>query len=174
MEEQDLEYRFAFNFDLDEARLKELYPAQTVSGYKRAWSDIRSFLEANGFTHAQYSGYESTQEMTYAEAYATLEELHAKFSWFSRCAQAATITEIGERYDVLEHLKAQTVGGLAIFQPVEQFPMPEQTLQSDTPGAPQTREDVANNIAEAVEAKLAERKSKGTPSPGRGKKRPSR
>lgn len=48
VEEQDLEYRFAFNFDLDEGRLKELYPAQTATGYKRAWSDIRSFMEANG------------------------------------------------------------------------------------------------------------------------------
>lgn len=141
MEEQDLEYRFAFNFDLDEGRLKELYPAQTATGYKRAWSDIRSFMEASGFTHTQYSGYESIEHITYARAYGVLEKLQSKFSWFSRCAQAATITEIGERYDVLEHLKAQTVGGLAIPQPVEQLPMPEQTLQSDTPGAPQTRSD---------------------------------
>lgn len=166
MEEQDLEYRFAFNFDLDETRLKELYPTQTASGYKRAWSDIRSFMEANGFIHAQYSGYESTQEMTYAEAYATLEELHTKFSWFSRCAQAATITEIGERYDVLEYLRAQTVD--------KQHTMPEKALQSDAPGVPQSREDVAKSIAEAVKAKLEERKPKGTSSPDRGKKRPSR
>lgn len=166
MEEQDLEYRFAFNFDLDEGRLKELYPAQTATGYKRAWSDIRSFMEANGFTHTQYSGYESIEHITYARAYGVLEKLQSKFLWFSRCAQAATITEIGERYDVLEYLRAQTVD--------KQHTMPEKALQSDAPGVPQSREDVAKSIAEAVKVKLEERKSKGTPSPGRGKKRPSR
>ena len=126
MEEQDLEYRFAFNFDLDEGRLNELYPAQTATGYKRAWSDIRSFMEENGFVHAQYSGYESTQEMTYVEAYATLEELHAEFSWFSRCAQAATITEIGERYNVLEHLRGQASETEYLLNPAERQANPEQ------------------------------------------------
>ena len=67
---------------------------------------------------------------------------------------------------MLEYLRAQTVD--------KQHTMPEQALQSDAPGAPQSREDVAKSIAEAVKAKLEERKSKGTPSPGRGKKRPSR
>lgn len=160
------QFRFAFHFDLNEARLKEHYPSESTTGYKQAWADIRSFLESNGFTHTQYSGYESIQEMTYAAAYVTMEELHYRFSWFLPCAQGATLTEIGERYDVLEHFRAQTVN--------KQLPMPENALQNDTPNAPQTREDVANNIAEAVKAKLEERKSKGKASPDRAKKRPSR
>ena len=166
MNEQNRRLRFAFHFDLAEASLKECYPSGSATGYKQAWADIRSFLEANGFTHTQYSGYESVEPMTYFDAYDILKILSREFSWFLPCAQGATLTEIGERYDVLEYLRAQSVD--------KQLPMPENALQNYTPGVPQSREDVANNIAEAVEAKLAERKSKGTSSPGRGKKRPSR
>ena len=163
MDEQNRRLRFAFHFDLAEAGLKELYPSRSPSGYKQAWADIRSFLEANGFTHTQYSGYESVEPMTYFDAYNILDNLQDQFSWFQSCAQGATLTEIGERYDALEYLRAQTVDK-----------QPEQALQSDAPGVPQSREDVAKNIAEAVKAKLEERKPKGTPSPDRGKKRPSR
>ena len=160
------QFRFAFHFDLAEAKLKERYPSESATGYKQAWADIRSFLESNGFTHTQYSGHESIGSLTYAKAYGVLEKLQKNFSWFLPCAQGATLTEIGERYDVLEHFRAQTVN--------KQLPMPENALKNDTPNAPQTREDVAKSIAEAVKAKLEEREPKGTPSPDRGKKRPSR
>lgn len=166
MDEQNRRLRFAFHFDLAEARLKEHYPSESATGYKQAWADIRSFLEANGFTHTQYSGYESVAPMSYFDAYKILKNLSREFSWFTECAQGATLTEIGERYDVLEYLRAQTVD--------KQHTMPEKALQNDSPGAPQSREDVAKTIAEAVKAKLAERKSKGTSLPDRGKKRPSR
>lgn len=166
MDEQNRRMRFAFHFDLAEARLKECYPSGSAAGYKQAWADIRSFLEANGFTHTQYSGYESVAPMSYFDAYDILKILSREFSWFLPCAQGATLTEIGERYDVLEYLRAQTVD--------KQHTMPEKALQSDAPGVPQSREDVAKSIAEAVKAKLEERKPKGTQSPDRGKKRPSR
>ena len=163
MNEQNRRLRFAFHFDLNEARLKEHYPSGSAAGYKQAWADIRSFLEANGFTHTQYSGYESVAPMSYFDAYKILKNLSREFSWFQPSAQGATLTEIGERYDVLEYLRAQTVDRRA---------MPEKALQSDTPGVPQSREDVAKSIAEAVKVKNEERKSKGTPSPDRGEKRP--
>lgn len=96
--------RKAFHFDLDEEKLKAHYPSDSATGYKRAWSNIRSFLESNGFEHAQYSGYESVGGMSYYEAYSVLENLQEKFPWFVECAQVATVTEIGRRHDVLEHL----------------------------------------------------------------------
>ena len=61
-------------------------------------------MEANGFEHSQYSGYESIHGMSYADAFSVLEKLQATFPWFRGCAQAATLTEIGKRHDVLEHL----------------------------------------------------------------------
>lgn len=61
-------------------------------------------MEANGFEHSQYSGYESIHGMSYADAFSVLERLQETFPWFRECAQAATLTEIGKRHDVLEHL----------------------------------------------------------------------
>ena len=90
--------RKAFNFDLDNGKLEELYPSPSGSttSYNNAWSKIKAFMEANGFEHSQYSGY--------ADAFSVLERLQETFPWFRECAQAATLTEIGKRHDVLEHL----------------------------------------------------------------------
>lgn len=54
-------------------------------------------MEANGFEHSQYSGYESIHGMSYADAFSVLERLQETFPWFRECAQAATLTEIGKR-----------------------------------------------------------------------------
>lgn len=61
-------------------------------------------MEANGFEHTQYSGYESIHGMSYLQAYKVLEGLQKTYPWFKDCAQVATLTEIGKRHDVLEHL----------------------------------------------------------------------
>lgn len=101
--------RKEFHFDLDVELLKQHYPspANVKSAYKRAWSDIKGFMELHGFTHSQYSGYESEGPMSYMEAYAVIDELHEVFPWFAVCAQVATLTEIGERHDVLEYLRRE-------------------------------------------------------------------
>lgn len=61
-------------------------------------------MEANGFEHVQYSGYESVHGMSYVQAYKVLEGLQKTYPWFKDCAKAATLTEIGRRHDVLSHL----------------------------------------------------------------------
>ena len=138
------QFRFAFNFDLNEARLKEAYPARTDTGFKRAWSDVRSFLEANGFTHAQYSGYESVEQMTYFDTYTILDNLQEQFPWFSTCAQAATLTEIGERYNVLEHLRGQASETEYLLNSAERQANPEQAkvaqvMKAISPATGQTK-----------------------------------
>lgn len=95
--------RKAFHFDLDEEKLKVIYPSTSKTGYKAAWGKLQSFLEANGFEHTQYSGYESTYSMSYVQAYKVLEVMQRTFPWFEDCAQVATLTEIGKRHDVLAH-----------------------------------------------------------------------
>lgn len=92
--------RKAFHFDLDEERLKFLYPSESKTGYKAAWGKLQSFMEANGFEHVQYSGYESVHGMSYVQAYKVLEGLQKTYPWFKDCAKAATLTEIGRRHDV--------------------------------------------------------------------------
>lgn len=80
--------RKAFNFDLDNGKLEELYPSPSGSttSYNNAWSKIKAFMEANGFEHSQYSGYESIHGMSYADAFSILEKLQATFPWFRECA----------------------------------------------------------------------------------------
>lgn len=99
--------RKAFHFDLDQAKLKEFYPSDSPNGYKKAWADIRIFMEDHGFVHTQYSGYETVDIMPYLKAYGVIEKLNEEFPWFLTCAQVATLTEIGNRYDAIEHLKEQ-------------------------------------------------------------------
>lgn len=97
--------RKEFHFDLDDEALKQYYVPKHggKNAWKSAWSDIRKYMEQNGFEHTQYSGYESLQAMSYEEAYIVLDGLKYQFPWFSKCAQIATLTEIGERHDVLSY-----------------------------------------------------------------------
>lgn len=97
--------RKAFHFDLDTAKLKCLYPSDKENGWRNAWADVRSFMEKHGFEHAQYSGYESAQPMTYDKAYEIVESLNETYPWFRQCAQVASLTEIGKRHDVLQYLE---------------------------------------------------------------------
>lgn len=97
--------RKAFHFDLDTALLKDLYPSDKENGWRNAWADVRSFMEKHGFEHAQYSGYESVNSMTYDKAYEIVESLNETYPWFRQCAQVASLTEISRRHDVLKYLE---------------------------------------------------------------------
>ena len=97
--------RKAFHFDLNIEKLKCHYPGDTPSAYKRAWSEIRSFMQDKGFVHTQYSGYESLDTLAVYEAAKVIKELQEKFPWFVQCAQAATLTNIGKTHDVLKLLR---------------------------------------------------------------------
>lgn len=94
----------AFHFDLDVSLLKTYYPSSSPNGWNKAWSDIRAFMESNGFERTQYSGYESTKSMTYILAYNIIEDLNEKYPWFHKCVRAASLTNIGREHDVVEHL----------------------------------------------------------------------
>ena len=67
------ESRKAFHFDLSTKKLMEHYPSAKKFGWRKAWSDIRSFMEDHGFEHAQFSGYESVEPMGYDKAYAIMK-----------------------------------------------------------------------------------------------------
>ena len=97
--------RKAFHFDLDEERLKSLYPSEKVrrDTKPRGGSCNRSWRPTASNTFS-ISGYESVHGMSYVQAYKVLEGLQKTYPWFKDCAKAATLTEIGRRHDVLSHL----------------------------------------------------------------------
>jgi len=99
------ESRKAINFDLDERKLKKLYPSRFPFAYKHAWSDIKRFMEKNGFEHRQYSGYVSRKPMSYTEVIKTMEKLRSVYPWIGPCAQKFDVTEVGKTYSLLELLR---------------------------------------------------------------------
>lgn len=101
------ESRKAFHFDLGTKELMEHYPSDKKFGWRKAWSDIRSFMEQHGFEHSQFSGYESIEPMGYDMAYAIMKSLNETYPWFSKCAHAATYTDIGKRFDILTFLNSK-------------------------------------------------------------------
>lgn len=129
--------RKAFHFDLDEDKLKALYPSESETGYKSAWGKIQAFMESNDFMHTQYSGYESMHGMDYASAFTVLESLQEMYPWFKDCAKVATVTNIGKRHDVLEHLAQKS-------ERVEEAPDIEQEppMVSDLEKTSQSQEHV--------------------------------
>ena len=60
--------RKEITFDLSQEALRKHYPrretAQDPQFFKRAYKDIRRFMEANGFDRRQYSVYVSQSELT--------------------------------------------------------------------------------------------------------------
>lgn len=103
--------RKAFHFDLDEGRLREVYPSDSPTAYKGAWGEIRAFMESQGFEHTQYSGYESKRGMSYFDAFDVMSSLRRAFPWFEKCVRVATVTEVGRRHDVLEYFRQEDALG---------------------------------------------------------------
>ena len=99
--------RKEFHFDLDIKLLKDVYPSKHENAWKSAWSDIRLFLESQGFIHTQYSGYESSVNLSMDSICLTLNSLISELPWFPEAAKIATVTEIGDRHDALAYIKEQ-------------------------------------------------------------------
>ena len=90
--------RRAIHFDLKEALLKQHYPKKD---YKQAYKDIRLFMENNGFTHRQWSGYFSDTPLSFADIVDIMDKLWTQFPWLEKCAVKFDITNIGRTYDLL-------------------------------------------------------------------------
>lgn len=102
-----LDTRKEIHFDLSIEALKRFYPSQSIHAWKSAWSDIRRFLESQGLTHTQYSGYESSTNRSMDSICTTLNGLIAELPWFTEAVKIATVTEIGDRHDALTYIKQQ-------------------------------------------------------------------
>lgn len=63
MSEDRVITRKAINFDLSTNTLEELFGKGNT---KKPYSDIKHFMEKNGFEHSQYSGYVSKEPKTKA------------------------------------------------------------------------------------------------------------
>ena len=67
---------YAITFDLDTETLEKLYPTES---WRNAYSDIRKFLEDNGFEHKQGSVYFSVDDINAVECVTVAQDLAAEF-----------------------------------------------------------------------------------------------
>lgn len=87
----------AVNFDLDTKALKIYYPRKH---YRQAYRDIRKFMLDNGFTHRQWSGYNSKDKLSNSDVQRFVTKLSRTFPWLGKCVNRFDVTDIGEQHDL--------------------------------------------------------------------------
>ena len=96
-----LESKKAINFDLRDVRLRKDYPSKD---YKKALSDIKSYLLDNGFNHRQYSGYISKEPVTMDYVIQHILEMALLFQWLRYCVKEFDVTIVGDEYSLKNYL----------------------------------------------------------------------
>lgn len=87
----------AINFDLDTKALKTYYPEKD---FRKAYIDIRKFMENEGFLHRQWSGYVSTIKVSNQKIVSMTKKLGNKFPWLKNCVKRFDVTDIGNQHDL--------------------------------------------------------------------------
>ena len=113
--------RKEITFDLSQEALRKHYPrketAQDPQFFKRAYKDIRRFMEANGFERRQYSVYVSRSELTALDVAVLTQRMAKQLPWLRLCVKEITATNIGARHSLLGLLRDHA-------PPVELLPPP--------------------------------------------------
>lgn len=107
------EHRKQITFDLNQKALAEHYPKPkdnlNPQFYKRAYTDIRQFMERFGFEHRQYSVYTSVDNLTDTKVAAIMQRIAKEMPWLSECVNQIDVTNIGKQYSLLDTLREATV-----------------------------------------------------------------
>ena len=102
--------RKEITFDLSQEALKQHYPhketAQDPQFFKRAYKDIRRFMEASGFERRQYSVYVSAEALTTLDVALLAQRMAEKLPWLRQCVKEITATNIGARHSLLGLLRS--------------------------------------------------------------------
>ena len=113
--------RKQISFDLSQDALKRYYPhketGQDSQFFKRAYKDIRRFMEANGFERRQYSVYVSRSELTALDVAVFTQRMAEQLPWLRLCVKEITAANIGARHSLLGLLRDHA-------PPVELLPPP--------------------------------------------------
>ncbi len=89
---------YAIAFDFDTEMLETLYPNPSR---RNAYSDVRGFLEENGFEHRQGSVYFGDDDLTATECIAIVEDMADEFSWFTPSLRDIRMLRIEENNDLM-------------------------------------------------------------------------
>jgi virulence-associated protein VapD len=109
--------RKAINFDLDTKALKQFYP--DTKHWRKAYRDIKKFMQNEGFTHRQGSGYTSQETMSDYKMNKTMKKMSRTFPWLKKCTKKIDVTNIGQSYDYLGVIKGTKAKGVPIAETKE-------------------------------------------------------
>ena len=102
--------RKEITFDLSQEALRKHYPrketAQDPQFFKRAYKDIRRFMDANGFDRRQYSVYVSRSELTALDVAVLTQRMAEQLPWLRLCVKEITAANIGARHSLLGLLRS--------------------------------------------------------------------
>ena len=104
MARESRQYKAVY-FDLKIDDLKKHYSEKAPKG---AYRRIKTLMLANGFHHAQYSGYHSTTKMRDLEVIDVIEKMRDALPWLGKCANHFEVTNIGANSDLM-HLFADAI-----------------------------------------------------------------
>ena len=114
--------RKQISFDLSQDALKRYYPhketGQDSQFFKRAYKDIRRFMEANGFERRQYSVYVSLQQRTSLDVALLAQRMGETLPL---CVKDITVTNIGARHSLLGLLRSDALSA-ELLPPVSKVP----------------------------------------------------
>ena len=100
-------------FDLSQDALRRYYPhketGQDPQFFKKAYKDIRRFMEANGFERRQYSVYVSTEQRTSLDIALLAQRMGEELPWLRQCVKDITVTNIGARHSLLGLLRSDAL-----------------------------------------------------------------
>lgn len=96
-----LESKKALNFDLSNVQLRKYYPS---NNYKKAWSDIKSYLLDNGFNHRQYSGYVSKEPISMIDTIHIITNMSIYLKWLHYCVKEFDVTIVGDEYSLKNYI----------------------------------------------------------------------
>ena len=95
-------------FDLKQKSLQKFYPkpenTENARFYKKAYADIKRFMQKNGFQHRQYSVYISNVRMTNVDVVLLMQDLNAALPWFFQCVTEIDVTNIGTQHSLLQSI----------------------------------------------------------------------
>ena len=89
---------YAIAFDFDTEILKKLYPNPS---WRNADSEVRKYLEENGFEHRQGSVYFGDEDLTAAECIVIVQDMADEFSWFTPSLKDIRMLRIEENNDLM-------------------------------------------------------------------------
>jgi virulence-associated protein VapD len=93
----DENVRKGIHFDLDTNALKKYHPSKN---WRKAYDDVRVFMEDKGFVHEQGSGYHSNEPMSESDALYCIQQMRKRHVWLHKCVKVCTIADVPVTYDI--------------------------------------------------------------------------